>query len=241
MVDAAGQRLVRLDEDLDAEAALEIAQMRALLVEDVERDGGARAHRHVELRVARSARPRARAARAARRRRSSARRRRPCNAGRATVEPSSTPVRMRWRDISSRPKCEMRPTWMRARSFFSASFIRRSTARLLRDFLHVDEVDDDQAGEVAQAKLTGDLVGRLEIGAERGVFDIVLARRAARVDVDRDQRLGLVDDDVAARLQRHLIGEHRVELRLDAGLGEHRLRCRDRARRRGCCSASAGA
>ena len=140
-----------------------------------------------------------------------------------TVEPSSTPVRMRWRDISSRPKCEMRPTWMRARSFFSASFIRRSTARLLRAFLHVDEVDDDQAGQIAQAELTGDLVRRLEIGAHRRVFDIVLAGRAARIDVDRDQRLGLVDDDVAARLQRDLIGEHRVELRLDAGLGEHRL------------------
>ena len=90
-------------------------------------------------------------------------------------------------------------------------------------FLHVDEIDDDQAGQIAQAELTGDFVRRLEIGAERGVLDIVLARRAARIDVDRDQRLGLVDDDVAARLQRDLIGEHRVELRLDAGLGEHRL------------------
>ena len=90
--------------------------------------------------------------------------------------------------------------------------------------LHVDEVDDDEAGEVAQAELPGDFVRRLEVGAERRVLDIVLAGRAARVDVDGDQRLGLVDDDVAARLQRHLIGEHRVELRLDAGLGEHRLR-----------------
>ena len=29
--------------------------------------------------------------------------------------------------------------------------------------LHVDEVDDDQAGEVAQAQLAGDFVGRLEL------------------------------------------------------------------------------
>ena len=130
---------------------------------------------------------------------------------------------MRWRDISSRPKCEIRPTWMRARSFLSASFIRRSTERLLRDFLHVDEVDDDQAGQIAQPKLARHFVRRLQIGAERGVLDIVFARRAARVDVDGDQRFGLVDDDIAARLQRDLVGEHRVELGFDARLGEHRL------------------
>ena len=39
---------------------------------------------------------------------------------------------MRCRDISIRPKCEMRPTWMRARSLRSASFSRRSTVRLFR-------------------------------------------------------------------------------------------------------------
>ena len=96
---------------------------------------------------------------------------------------------------------------------------RAVVARLL----HVDEVDDDQARQIAQTKLARDLVRGLQIGAERGVLDIVFARRAARVDVDRDQRLGLVDDDIAAGLQRDLIGEHRVELGLDARLGEHRL------------------
>ena len=89
--------------------------------------------------------------------------------------------------------------------------------------LHVDEVDDDQAGEVAQAKLAGDFVRRLEVGLQRGVLDIVLARRTARVDVDGDQRLGRVDDDVAARLQRHLRREHRVELSLDRIAREQRL------------------
>ena len=67
--------------------------------------------------------------------------------------------------------------------------------------LHVDEVDDDQAGHVAQAQLARDLVRRLEVGGEGGLLDIVLARRAARVDVDRDQGLGRVDDQIAARLQ----------------------------------------
>ena len=55
----------------------------------------------------------------------------PSQCGQMRVEASSTPVRMRWRLISNRPKLEMRPTWMRARSFFSASFIAFSTFRTL--------------------------------------------------------------------------------------------------------------
>ncbi len=39
---------------------------------------------------------------------------------------------------------------------------RAVVARLL----HVDEVDDDQAGKIAQPQLPGDLVGRLQIGAD---------------------------------------------------------------------------
>ena len=85
-------------------------------------------------------------------------------------------MRSRWRLISIRPKLEMRPTWMRARSFFSASFIAFSTLRMLESVLHVDEVDDDEAGHVAQAQLAGDLVRRLEVGVERGLLDTVLAR-----------------------------------------------------------------
>ncbi len=39
---------------------------------------------------------------------------------------------------------------------------------------------------------------------------------SGRVDVDGDQRLGLVDDEVAARFQGHLRLQHAVELRLYA-------------------------
>ena len=51
--------------------------------------------------------------------------------------------------------------------------------------LHVDEVDDDQAGKVAQPQLPGDFLGRLQIGLERGVLDRMLLGGAAGVDVDR--------------------------------------------------------
>ena len=45
--------------------------------------------------------------------------------------------------------------------------------------VHVDEVDDNQAGEVAQPELARDLFGGFEIGFERRVLDVVLARRLA--------------------------------------------------------------
>src|SRR5262249_49488400 len=86
---------------------------------------------------------------------------------------------------------------------------------LVTPFLHVDKADDDEPGEVAQPELRGNLVGRLKVGAQRGLFDVALARRAARVDIDRDQRLGLVDDDVAARTQLRDRRVDRVDLALD--------------------------
>jgi len=65
------------------------------------------------------------------------------------------------------------PTWMRARSFFSASFRRRSTDRFVAILVHVDEVDDDQPGEVAQAKLPGDLPSEASrLVLRRGVLDV---------------------------------------------------------------------
>ncbi|EGP07439.1 hypothetical protein CSIRO_3172 [Bradyrhizobiaceae bacterium SG-6C] len=89
--------------------------------------------------------------------------------------------------------------------------------------IHVDEVDHDQARKIAQAELARDFLGGFKIGLERGVLDVVLAGRAARVHVDRDQRFGLVDDDVAAGAQRYRGREHRVELAFDAHPREQRL------------------
>ena len=81
--------------------------------------------------------------------------------------------------------------------------------------LHVDEVDDDEPREVAQPQLARDLLGRFEVGAQRGFLDVALARRAAGIDVDRNQRLGLVDHDVAARAQLGDRRVNRVDLALD--------------------------
>ena len=47
-----------------------------------------------------------------------------------------------------------------------------STSRWLRALLHVDEVDHDQAAEVAQAQLARHLLGGFEVGAGRGFLDV---------------------------------------------------------------------
>ena len=68
--------------------------------------------------------------------------------------------------------------------------------------VHVDEVDDDDAAQIAQPDLAHDLRDGIEVGLDDGVFEARrLADIFAGVDVDGDQRFGLVDDDVAAGLQ----------------------------------------
>ncbi len=70
------------------------------------------------------------------------------------------------------------PTVKRALSAFIAS---RSSFSSLRWFLlgaHVDEVDDQQAADVAQAELAGHLAGRLEVGGERRLLLAAGAGRA---------------------------------------------------------------
>ena len=71
--------------------------------------------------------------------------------------------------------------------------------------VHVDEVDDDDAAQVAQANLADDLRDGIEVGLDDGVFEARrLADVLAGVDVDGDQRFGLVDDDGAAGLEPYL-------------------------------------
>ena len=93
---------------------------------------------------------------------------------------------------------------------------------LVARLVHVDEVDDDQAADVADAQLAGDLVGGLEVGVGGGGLDVAAARGARGVDVDGDQRLGVVDDDGAARGQLHLVRVGRLDLALDLVAREER-------------------
>src|SRR6266567_9022357 len=89
--------------------------------------------------------------------------------------------------------------------------------------VHVDEVDDDDAAEIAEANLTDDLGDGVEVGLDDGVFEAGgLADELAGVDVDRDERLGLIDDDGAAGLEPDLRAQGLVDLFGDAELFEER-------------------
>ncbi len=87
---------------------------------------------------------------------------------------------------------------------------------------HVDEVHHDQAADVAQTQLAGDLVRRLQVGLQGGFLDVRALGGAGGVDVDGHQRLGGVDDDGAAGGQLHFTLEGGLDLRLDLVAREQR-------------------
>ena len=88
--------------------------------------------------------------------------------------------------------------------------------------LHVDEVHDDQATQVAQTHLASHFVSRFEVGAEGGFLDVAATGGARRVHVHRHQRFGVVDHDGATRRQVHRAAEGRFDLMLDLEAGKQR-------------------
>ncbi|CAG2153748.1 hypothetical protein LMG19282_04464 [Cupriavidus campinensis] len=81
--------------------------------------------------------------------------------------------------------------------------------------LHVDEVDHDQAAQVAQAQLAGDLVGRFQVRAQRRFLDVRALGGTGRVHVNGNQGFGMVDHDGAAGRQHHHAGIGGLDLVLD--------------------------
>ena len=70
--------------------------------------------------------------------------------------------------------------------------------------LHVDGVDYDEPPEVAEPDLARGLRDGFEIRLQNKILPVgVLALVGPRIDVDRNQRLGLVDDDFPAGRQRN--------------------------------------
>ena len=86
---------------------------------------------------------------------------------------------------------------------------------LMARVVHVDEVDHDQAAGIAQTQLACNFDCGLAIGVERGFFDIRALGGFRRVDVDRGQRLGLVDHHRAAGRQAYIALERVFDLGLD--------------------------
>src|SRR5579864_4601638 len=88
----------------------------------------------------------------------------------------------------------------------------RAPVRLIA---HVDEVDDDDAPQVAQPQLPRNAHRCLEVGAEDGLLEGAVADVSAGVDVDGGHRLGLVDHQVSTGLQGHLAIERLGDLLFD--------------------------
>ena len=94
---------------------------------------------------------------------------------------------------------------------------------------HVDEVDHDDPADIPEAELPHDLLDRLEVVLCDRVFESL--RRVLRtrsdepsgVDVDHRERLGIVEDEIAARGKIDAPVEGRGDLLLDAGALEQRL------------------
>jgi len=72
-------------------------------------------------------------------------------------------------------------------------------------------------------ELPRDLLGGLDIRFQDGVLLVLLPGEPSSVHVDRHQRFGLVDRDVAAALQPHLPVHRLLELRFDSKVIEDRL------------------
>ena len=223
MIVGARQGVVGLDSHHDPKARLNLAQMGALLVEDVEGHLRAGPHGDIVGRVAdqrvfenaqdmqgngcdRAHGPGAHAMRADR--------------GRAFQHAGANALTRHFQQAEMGDSTDLDAGAVVLERLLHPALDGAVVAVLL----HVDEVDHDEAGQIAQAKLAGDFVSRFHVGANSRVFDVVLAGRTPGIYVDGDQRFGLVDDDVAARLQGHHVREHGIELLLDAELGKDRLR-----------------
>ena len=113
---------------------------------------------------------------------------------------------------------DLHPRAVHFQGFAQASF----NFALVAGDAHVDEVDDDQPPQIAQAHLPGDFLSRLQVSVERRLLDVAALGGAGRVDVDGDQRLGVVDDDAAAGRQGHFAQIGGFDLGFDLEAGEQR-------------------
>ena len=89
-------------------------------------------------------------------------------------------------------------------------------------FFHVNEVDHDQAPQVAQAHLAGHFVSSFEVGAGGGFFNVATFDGAGRVHVHTHQRFSVVNHDGAAAGQRDGAGIGRFNLVLNLKAAEQR-------------------
>ena len=69
--------------------------------------------------------------------------------------------------------------------------------------LHIDKIDNDDAAQIAQAHLSRDRLSGLKIRLENRIVKAASTDKTARIDVDRGERFGGINDQIAARLESH--------------------------------------
>ncbi len=77
---------------------------------------------------------------------------------------------------------------------------------------HINQVEDDQPADVAQAQLPGDFADGFEVGRQDSLRLVFAAVAFAGVDVNGDHRFRLVNADIASAGQRHFAIEDAVDL-----------------------------
>src|SRR3989442_10120534 len=98
-------------------------------------------------------------------------------------------------------------------------------SRAIPPFLHVDQIQHDDAAQIAQPNLSDNLVYSLEIRARYCIFQTstATADELSRVDVNRHQSFRLIDDEVAARLEPNTGLDRLIDLGLHATAFQDRL------------------
>ncbi|MNO90501.1 hypothetical protein D3C76_820230 [compost metagenome] len=86
---------------------------------------------------------------------------------------------------------------------------------LMLFIFHVDEVDDDDAADVAQAQLPGNGGSGFKVGLEDSFFKVAMADEGTGVDVDGGHCLSGVDHQIATGLERHLALQGTLNLVFD--------------------------
>ena len=87
---------------------------------------------------------------------------------------------------------------------------------------HIDKVDDDEPPDISHSQLPPNFGRRFEIRMIRRQILIFAFCRMRRIDVDRRQSLGRVDDDIPTAGQRHLPRINLLDLLLNAKPRENR-------------------
>ena len=66
---------------------------------------------------------------------------------------------------------------------------------------HINEINNNQAAQIAQTQLAGNFIGRFEIGLVRGFFNITALGCFRGVDINGYKRFGVINHQFSARWQ----------------------------------------